>query len=128
MFGENKTPTTSEAVKAYEATINIFEALLREIKELAKKKPEAPMSAFKVTQLNRILADIKGFLKDEVEVKYLDLLDDEALPQVADALVVMAQFEGALKGFHLRHYGYNGLQHTWFIENDGAAGAKKNNK
>ncbi|MGB8982898.1 MAG: hypothetical protein WCC12_13575 [Anaerolineales bacterium] len=102
---DQRTPASRAAVEGYETTTHIFGALFREIKELAKKKPDASMSAFKVAQVNRLLGDMKTFLKDAPEQKYLDLLDDEALPQVADALVVMAQYEGALKGFRERHYG-----------------------
>ncbi len=35
---DNLVPTTSSAVEAYESTINIFQGLFREIKELSKKK------------------------------------------------------------------------------------------
>jgi hypothetical protein len=112
---DKRAPTNREAVEGYETTAHIFGALFREIKELAKKKPDASMSAFKVKQVNRLLGDIKAFLKDAPEQKYLDLLDDETLPQVADALVVMAQYEGALKGFRERHYGWSGTTNEWLI-------------
>jgi hypothetical protein len=44
------------------------------------------------------------------------VLDAETLPQVADVVLVMAQYEGALKAFHDRHFGWNGLGHDWFIK------------
>lgn len=109
-------PTTAEAVATYDATINIFEGMFRDLKELSKKKPDATMSAFKVGQINRILGDIRAFVKDEPEAKYLDLLDDEQLPQIGDAVIVMAQYEGALKGFRERHYGWDGMNQRWFVE------------
>ena len=96
--------TTQEAASAYEATINVFRSLLNEIKTLSNKKPDAVMNTFKVSQINRLLNDIRDFLKDEPEVKYLDLLDDQTLPQIADAVVIMAQYEGALKGFNKRYH------------------------
>ena len=115
---QGQVATTAAEAEAYDATINIFEGLFREIKELSKKKPDAVMSKFKVDQINRLLGDIRAFLKNEPEAKYLDLLEDETLPQVGDAVVVMAQYEGALKGFHERHYGYdsNIHEHVWFIK------------
>ncbi len=113
---DNLVPTTSSAVEAYESTINIFQGLFREIKELSKKKSETTMSKFKVNQINRLLSDIRDFLKKEPEAKYLDLFDDETLPQTADAVVVMAQYEGALKGFRGRHFGFYGRGHTWIFD------------
>lgn len=111
------TPTTREAVAAYETTSRVFSALFEEIKQLSRKKSDATMNKFKVGQINRILEDIKRFVSDEPEAKYLDLLSDDSLPQVGDAVIVMAQFEAALRAFHSRHNRWDNsiLQHVWFI-------------
>jgi hypothetical protein len=104
---------TSEAVvDSYQATHKVFEALLAEVRELSKKKPEATLSAGKVAIINRVLGDLLTFLKQEPEGKYLDPLDDQALPQVSDALLVMVQFDAALRAFYGRYF-----KHTlgdWF--------------
>ena len=104
--------TTSAAVVAYEATNNVFDGLLKEVRELSKKKPEATLSAGKVKIINRILIDIREFLIDEPEGKYLDLLSDEELPQHSDAVLVMVQFEAAIKEFNKR---YHDWQSGWKI-------------
>jgi len=113
---QNLVPTSKEAVAAYETTTNIFAALFREIKEIGRKKSDLVVSEFKVKQVNRLLTDMKEFLKDEPEGKYLDLLDAESLPQVADVILVMAQYEGALKAFHSRHYGLHRGDRQWVIK------------
>lgn len=113
---EISSSTTKDSVKAYEATCNVFESLFREIKEISKKKPETVVSAFKVKHVNRLLADIKDFLSDELEVKYLDLFEEETMPQVSDIVLVMSQYEGALKAFHERYYGWDGFNHGWSIK------------
>lgn len=66
-------------------------------------------------QVNRLLLDIQQFLVSSPEGKYLDLLEEEALPQASDVVVVMSQYEGALKAFRERHYGYHQSQHQWVI-------------
>jgi hypothetical protein len=49
--------------------------------------------------------------------KYLDLLDSDALPQYGDAILILSQYEGALKSFYERHYGYqSGVGDTWIIQ------------
>lgn len=104
--------TTTEAkAEAYEQSSAVFSGLIKEMRELAKKKPEATLSKGKVAILNRILVDIKEFLADEKESKYLDLLQDDTLPQNSDAVLVMVQYETALKGFKQRYSDYKG----WFI-------------
>ena len=54
----------------------MFTQLFKELKDLSKKKPEATLSASKVTIINRVLTDVRECLEYETEYKYLDLLDD----------------------------------------------------
>ena len=95
--------TTNEAVATYEATNDIFSGLIREVRELSKKKPDAILSTGKVKIINRVLTDLKGLLEKEPEGKFLDLLDDQELPQTSDAVLVMVQYETALRAFHSRY-------------------------
>ena len=99
--------TTEAVVVAYESSAPIFQGILSEVRELSKKKPEATMSASKVRVINRVLSDLLVFLKTEPSGKYLDLLDDEALPQMSDAVLAMVQFETALKSFKARYRQYD---------------------
>ena len=96
--------TTEEAVSTYLATNNIFLGLLKEIRELSKKKPDAVLSVGKVKIVNRVLKDLKEILDVEPEGKFLDILDDSELPQTSDAVLVMVQFETALASFEGRYY------------------------
>lgn len=95
--------TTAEAVATYQATSDIFSGLIREVRELSKKKPDATLSAGKVKIINRVLVDLKGLLEKEPEGKFLDLLDNQELPQTSDAVLVMVQFETALCAFDSRY-------------------------
>jgi hypothetical protein len=111
--------TTKDAVATYQATNAIFIGIIKEIRELSKKKPDAVMSAGKVKIINRILEDLKSILAVEPEGKFLDLLDDKELPQTSDAVLVMVQYETVLKVFKSRyhqsyrlHYG-DSLKSAW---------------
>ncbi len=107
--------TTDAFVKIYTSSKPIFSGILKEVRELSKKKSEATMSASKVKIINRILNDLLVFLKDEPEGKYLEALDDESLPQMSDAVLTMVQFESALESFHSRYYEYVPIrsEHYW---------------
>lgn len=96
--------TTNEAVSTYVATSEIFKGLIREVRELSKKKPDATLNAGKVKIINRVLTDLKSFLQREPEGKFLDLLDDQELPQTSDAVLVMVQYETALGAFAKRYH------------------------
>jgi len=96
--------TTDAFVEAYTSCKPIFDGVLKEVRELSKKKSEATMSASKVKIVNLILNDLLVFLKEEPAGKYLEALDDESLPQMSDAVLAMVQFESALKAFYSRYY------------------------
>lgn len=113
----NKYYTTHKKVQEYEAVIGVFNELFKELKDLGKKKPETTLSASKVKLINRVLSDAKDLLKGAPDHKYLDLLDNDALPQYGDAILILSQFEGALKSFKERHYGYqSGVGEAWYIQ------------
>ncbi len=113
--------TTDAAVSTYDASTPIFEGLIKEIRGLSRKKPDATMSAGKVKIINRVLNDLLQILKPEPAGKYLEALDDESLPQVSDAVLTMVQFESALVSFESRYRRYiEGSQH-WITEDFVAA-------
>ena len=98
--------TTQARVAIYESSNQMFGGLLKEVRELSRKKPEATMSSGKVKIINRVLSDLLNVLKDEPEGKYLEVLDEETLPQLSDAVLIMVQFETALESFANRYQDY----------------------
>ena len=112
--------TKREKADAFDAVIGVFTELFKELKDLGKKKPETTLSASKVRIINRVLEDVRACLVGEPDHKYLDLLDDETLPQYSDAILILYQHEGALKSFRSRCYGYNHAtgETGWFINGD----------
>lgn len=98
--------TTEAAVSTYNSATGVFNALLQEVRELSKKKPDATMSPSKVKLINAVLDDLLMVLHDDPESKYLRRLEDDELPQVSDALLMMAQFDAALDAFRKRYYRY----------------------
>lgn len=95
--------TTQNAVDIYNASVAIFGGLIAEVRELSKKKPDASLNKGKVRIINRVLADLQIVLDAEPEKKFLDLLDDEELPQTSDAVLIMVQYERALIEFPKRY-------------------------
>jgi hypothetical protein len=105
--------TSEAAVATYKAAEPMFDGLIKEVRELSRKRPEATMNEGKVKIINRVLSDLLAILKDEPEGKYLDLLSDQSLPQVSDAVLMMVQFETALGAFKERYYRYIHGEHYW---------------
>lgn len=102
-----KTSTTRAKADACDAVSGPFHHMAKELKALGMKKPTDTLSASKVVFINRILSDIRAFMAGEAEERYLDLLDDAALPQYSDAILILSQYEGALAGFRSRFTYYD---------------------
>lgn len=105
--------TTEAVVATYTSASTIFWGLLEEVRKLSRKKPDATMNPAKVKLINRVLTDLLGFLKQEPEGKYLDELDNETLPQVSDALLMMVQFDAALTKFKGRYQTYDSMTRVY---------------
>jgi hypothetical protein len=118
----SRRTVSRKKVKAYETVINVFEMVFREVKEQAKKKPETTLSITKVRIINKVLEDVRTVVEKEPEIKYLEPLDEEMLPQMGDAVIMMAQYEAALTSFRARHYGRDDddvfNEARWFIKDD----------
>jgi len=109
--------TSQNKADTYDSVIEVFNHLYKELRTLGTKKPAETLSPHKVKVVNRLLIDIKTVLKDEAEAKYLDLLDDDTLPQYSDAILMLAQYDGALKSFRSRYFGFrSGFGNMWFID------------
>lgn len=108
--------TRASTVADYNTGSVVFDGLIKEIRELSKKKPDATMSTGKVKIVNRVLQDLINFLQREPEGKYLEKLDSDALPQVSDAVLVMVQFETALHAFKGRYHKYVSGKWLWITE------------
>lgn len=91
-------------------------AMYTEFKELSKKKPDAAVSKSKIKITNRLLEKITVVLNDEKTIEFLDLLDEDDIPQISDVTLILSQYVAAMEAFHKTHYGWDGSEHKWFIK------------
>jgi hypothetical protein len=103
-----------------EADVNKFEMLEKllasvyeEMKEFSKKKPDEPLNKFKVKSVNRVLGQIKEIMKNEPTDEFLDLLDEDSLPSNSDSILIIGQFNAAMKQFRSKYYGWTGASWSW---------------
>lgn len=115
-FKGSKNATTVERATQYNALMPLLEAMFREFRELAKKKPEGVLNKRKVDMVNRLLKDVLTIVEDEPNRPYLDLLDEDDLPQNSDVLLILSQFEASMKVFQNRYYGVLDGRLQWRTE------------
>jgi hypothetical protein len=96
---------TEKNVEDYLLHKKMLESLASELRELSKKKQDGVLNLTKVKMINRVLRP----LHDEIFVRipasaFLDLLDEDDLPNNSDAVLVISQYEAAIKDFRDIYY------------------------
>lgn len=99
-------------------------AMRNEYTELTKKKPDATLSKLKVKIVNRLLNDILTLVvKDDDAKKYLDLLDDDDLPQFSDVVIILSQYVSIMTRIRKNStYKDDGGEEHWIAEDQGEDG------
>ena len=111
-----KSSTTANKASTHDTTMPLLVSMYAEFKELSKKKPDAAVSKSKITIANRLLAKVRVVLNDEESIEFLDLLDEDDVPQVSDVTLILSQYVAAMKAFHEKYYGWDGSEHDWFTK------------
>ena len=107
-----------EQVEKFDMLQPMLGSFLTEVRELSKKKPDGPLNEVKIKMINRILLQVKEALSTDASVEYLDLLDEETLPQNSDAVLILGQYVAAMQQFKEKHYGYDTMsgRTQWFTQ------------
>jgi hypothetical protein len=109
-----KGAPTEKQAETLELVSPILTAVVAEMRELSKKKQDGILSVLKVRSINRLLEDVQSTLADDPSTRYLDLLDEDELPQNSDAVLILTQWEAAVKQYKDKHQKYdNLLEHKW---------------
>ncbi len=103
MAKKNTKSTNPEAGEKYDILSPLLGAVLGEMKELSKKKPDAVLNELKVKMVNKILLQIKELLSEEPTLEFIELLDDETLPTNSDAVFILSQFRAAMDHFQEKY-------------------------
>lgn len=111
---EEKPCTTTEKAQTHDNMTPLLDAMFIEFKELSKKKPDSPVSKSKIKIVNRLLERVRLILSDEVSLDFLDLLDEDDLPQASDVTLVLSQYVAAMSAFRKKYFGWDGRESRWF--------------
>ncbi len=115
-MAQNQAKTTTTKASTHDVMTPLLAAMFEEFKDLAKKKPEAAVSKSKLVIANRLLHKIRGVLADEESIEFLDLLNEDDVPQASDVTLVFSQYVAAMQAFKQKYYGWNGSEHAWFLK------------
>ncbi len=96
--------TTAEKVEFYEVTRPLLDAMYSEFKEFSKKKPDGAVSKAKMKVVNRLLTKRQEVLESEASIAYLDILDEDDVPQNSDVVLMLSQYVAAMQQFRSTYY------------------------
>lgn len=115
-MSNNKFYTTEEQAQTHDNMIPLLKAMYAEFKEISKKKPDSAVSKSKIKIANRLLEKVRTVLSGEEAIDFLDLLDEDDVPQASDVTLILSQYVASMDAFREKHYGWDGSNHTWFIK------------
>lgn len=98
-----KRRITNADVEKFEMLNKHLGSLYRDVQELAKKRQDSHISKLRVDMINRLLKEICSLLEGEPSLPFLDLLDEATLPQNADVMMVLGQYESAMGQFESKY-------------------------
>ena len=107
--------TTTEKAEKHNDFTPLLNAMFREFQELSKKKPDGVLNKRKVEIVNRLLRNIHEILEEESTSTYLDLLDEDDVPQNSDVVLILGQTVAAMASFREKYHGYMASvgEHAW---------------
>lgn len=108
--------TTAAKASTHDVMTALLAAMYEEFKELSKKKSESAVSKSKLLIANRLLEKIREVLADEESIQFLDLLNEDEVPQASDVTLVFSQYVAAMQAFKRKYYGWDGSESRWFTK------------
>ena len=99
--------TTLDRANNYEILEPLLKAMYLEFQELSRKKPDGVLNKNKIQVVNRLLKDVLKILDDEPSRAYLDLVNEDEIPQYSDIALLLSQYRAAMGQFHDRYYRFD---------------------
>ena len=112
---DSQKHTTPKKANLYEVVMPLLSAMQQEFKELSKKKPDSVLSLSKVKTVNRLLESCLKVLELEQSLQFLDLIDEDEIPQNSDLVLMLSQYVAAMHQFHLTYIVLDDLEYRWLI-------------
>jgi hypothetical protein len=118
--GSSANPPTEQEAATYERLVPMLVAAHHEMSELSKKKQDGPVNALKIRNINRVLTELWKLLEKDPSRDFVELVDEDTLPQNSDVVLLLSQWRAALTQYKDRYFGHDRDQKLlrWFtVEN-----------
>lgn len=104
MTEENAWLPTEKNIEDYKLLKDMLHSQKKEFDLLSKKKADGQLNPMKIKMVNRVLEPLKELCKQEQSHKFLDTLNEDEMPTYSDVVLIISQYETALKEFSSKYY------------------------
>lgn len=104
MAEEEMRLPTDQNVEDYKLLKDMLHSQRREFDLLSKKKADGQLNKMKIKMANRVLEPLKDLLKNEESHNFLDTLNEDELPTNSDVVLIISQYETAIKNFQGKYF------------------------
>ncbi len=101
---------TEQNVKDYNFLKDMLKSQKIEFDLLSKKKADTQLNPLKTKMMNRVLVPLKELFKNEESFAFLDILSEDDMPSNSDVVLIISQYETAIKKFSLKYYVFDEYQ------------------
>jgi hypothetical protein len=108
--------TTRAKSELWDVVQPLLSAMYEQFQELSKKKPDVAVNKQKIKTANRLLSKCREILADESSLQFLDLLEEDALPQNSDVVLILSQYDAAMTQFYEGHTHKEHYITVWSVE------------
>lgn len=109
----NSNFTTIKIAEKFDSLMPLLSSMFHEFQELSKKKPDGVLNKCKIAIVNRLLREIHGILAEEPTSIYLDILNEDDLPQNSDVVLILSLTVAAMKTFENKYKFRNDLSYEF---------------
>lgn len=109
--GSPSNPPTEEEAATYDRLFPMLVAAHREMSELSKKKQDGIVNPLKIRNINRLLTELRKLLAKDPSLEFVELLDEDTLPQNSDVVLLLSQWQAALQQYKQRHSVLDPIEH-----------------
>ncbi len=95
-------PTKVDITK-YEMINPLLISAYEEMKVLSSKKQDGVLNNLKVKMINKLINSAREILVDEINMHYLDILDEDMLPQNSDVVLILSQYIESLNQYRRKN-------------------------
>ncbi len=104
MTEENTGLPTEKNIEDYKLLKDMLHSQKKEFDLLSKKKADEQLNSMKIKMANRVLEPLKELFEHEESYKFLDTLNEDEMPTNSDVVLIISQYETAIKEFRNRYY------------------------